>query len=76
MDRQRNDRLGRTRRFRQFKHRREILRASWSHTDANCNANSNYNTDVDTYADVYGETYSHTKSSPHRSTAAIGRQIQ
>jgi hypothetical protein len=72
MDRQRNDRLGRTRRFRQqFKHRRKILRAiqrdayshAYSYGDRDGNGNGN------------AAAYANTEAASHSTPPALITQM-
>ncbi len=64
MDRQRNDRLGRTGRFRQqFKHRRQILRTI-CFANAYSDCNSNRNSLANSYSYSYGHGYIYTNADP------------
>jgi len=65
--RQRNDRLGRSRGWQLFQHRREILRAAWfayTHANSNCNR--------DRYTSPQHSTYSNAAAAPDPSTETIG----
>ncbi len=70
MDRQRNDRLGRTGRFRQqFKHRRQILRAiCFANAYSDCNSNSDCNRNAtfsNPYFDANAQSHTDSKSCPN-----------
>jgi hypothetical protein len=81
VDRQPNDRLGRSRGWQLFQHRREILRAAWvAYTDANCNCNCNSHcnshADSDPYPNAYaypmhGAMYPDAQTSPYPRSAPI-----
>ena len=73
MDRQPNDRLGRTGRFRQqFKHRRQILRAiCFANAYANCNSNCDGNTNTHADGDGDRKTYAGSAGSPYPSAPAV-----